>query len=172
MDKWIPSEEETFAQIGLLLLLTQQVEHTTSSLIGIVYPEQKPSWEELEKLGKQTLGALLRKLKERVDMDPRFQGLFEHFLEGRNIFVHNLNQQSWFDMRTEAGRDKIWNFLETYQKCLGEVYLVVGAATFKNYDELGGPKTVFHDKLSETGFLQLLQSYYPKAAMAFKGRKK
>jgi hypothetical protein len=171
MGKWIPSEEQTFAQIGCLLSLTQQVEHCTASLIGTVYPEGKPSWDELEKLGKQTLGGLFRKLQERVDIDPRFQGLLESFLTQRNLFVHNFNRQSWFDVHTETGRDKIWDFLESYQKCLEEIYLVVIATSSKNYDDAGGPKTEFHQKLKETGFLQLIQSYYPKATAALRGRK-
>ena len=121
MKKDIPSQDETFRQIALLFLMTQETEHCISSLIGMIYPEGKPSWEEIEKLDKNTLGQLISKLKERADMNDKFIRLLTVFLEGRNIFIHKLYRQEWFDTNTEKGRDAIWNFLETYGKILWEV---------------------------------------------------
>lgn len=171
MDQWIPSEEETFAQIGCLLLLTQQVEHVTSRLIGIVYPNGAPSWEELEALERKTLGSLTRTLKERVDIHPTFEGLLEHFVEGRNLFVHRLNTQPWFDMHSEVGRDEIWKFLESYQKLLDEILLVVTSAVFKHAETAGMPETKWHEELRRTGFLQEIKKYDLRSQFAFRRRK-
>ena len=171
MSQWIPSEEETFAQLGCLLLLTQQVEHVASRLIGIVYPDGTPSWKELESLERKTLGNLARTLKERVDIHPTFEGLFEHFVEGRNLFVHRLNNQPWFDMRSEAGRDEIWKFLERYQTLLQEILLVVTSAIFKHAEIAGMPETKWHAELRRTGFLQEIKEYDFRSQVAFRGRK-
>ena len=171
MKKDIPSQDETFCQIALLFLMTQDTEHCISSLIGMIYPEEKPSWEEIAKLDKNTLGALIKKLKERVDMHDSFVGLLETFLEKRNLFVHKLSSQEWFDTNTEPGRDKIWDFLESYQESLWEIYYVVNAAIFKHSESIGMPQTEFHKQLGETGSLDLIKSYYSKADFAFKSRK-
>jgi hypothetical protein len=171
-EKWIPSKEETFAQIGLLLLLTQDVEFVTTRLLGLVYPNGAPSAEELEKLSKETLGALIRKLKTRVELDETFQGMVEHFVEGRNIFVHRLRHQSWFDLESEKGRDEVWNFLEPYQKSLTEIYMVVNAALFKHSKKIGVPEGKYHQQLRETGFLQEIEQYDRKSEIAFRNRKK
>jgi hypothetical protein len=171
MKKDIPSQDETFCQIALLFLMTQQAEHTISTLIGIVYPKEKPSWEEIAILDKKTLGQLINKLKERVDMNDTFVKLLAVFLEGRNIFIHNLYRQEWFDTNTEEGRDAIWNFLETYQRCLWEVYHIANAAIFKHNEIIGMPETEYDKKIKETGYLDLIKSYYSRADFAFKSRK-
>lgn len=171
MNQWIPSSEETFAQIGILLLLTQHVEQVTSCLIGIVYPSGIPSGEELEKLERNTLGSLTRTLKERVEMDPIFERLFDHFVEGRNLFVHRLSDQPGFDMGSENGRDKIWNFLEKYQTELQEISLVVTSALFKHFDATGMPETKWHQELRRTGFLQEIKQYESRSQAAFRRRR-
>ena len=170
MKKWIPSEEETIKSIGYLLLLTQDVEHSLITLIGIVYPDGKPTWDEIAKLNKQTLGTLILKLKKRVEMPDTFVGLLESFLEDRNLFVHRLSEQSWFDMHSESGRDAIWNFFETYQKFLIEILHVIYAALFKSTN-MGMPETEYHKLLEKTGFLGEIKSYYSKSEIAFGKRK-
>ena len=171
MDRWIPSEEETFAQIGCLLLLTQQAEYVTSNLIGIVYPNNVPSWEELEELNRQTLGTLVRTLQKRVDIHPGFEGLLNHFVKGRNLFIHRLSAQPYFDMHSEAGRDEIWNFLERYQKVLQEILMVVTSTVFKHAETSGMAETKWHDELRRRGFLQEIKEYDLRSQVAFRRRK-
>jgi hypothetical protein len=169
--RWIPSKEETAAQIGYMLLLTQDAELAIATLIGTVYPHEKPTWEEVEKLNAKTLGGLIAKLKERVEMPEAFVGLLEGFLKHRNLFVHNLRKQTWFDMSSEEGRDEIWKFLESYSKYLEEVLLVVNAALFKSMEDSGMPETKYHKQLEATGFLGMIKGYYPKSRIAFKRKK-
>jgi hypothetical protein len=169
--KHIPSQEETVAQIGYLLLMTQDVEHTIVTLIGTAYPNGKPTWEEISKLNKETLGTLISKLKKRVEMPDKFVGLLEMFLEGRNIFVHRLREQSWFDLHSENGRNEIWNFIETYQKYLTEILYIVQAALFREMENKGMPETEYHKQLERSGYLREIKSYYPKSQFAFRGKK-
>ncbi len=171
MKKDIPSQDETFCQIALLFLMTQEAEHSISTLIGIVYPKEKPSLEEIAKLDENTLGQLIKKLKERVHMNDTFVKFLTVFLEGRNIFVHKLYRQEWFDTNTEEGRDAIWNFLDTYGKYLWEVYHIAKAAIFKHTESIGMPETEYDKKIKETGYLDLIKSYYSRADFAFKSRK-
>ena len=60
----MPSESETLEQIARLFLITQTVEHYVSTLIAMAFPEKRPNFEELAKLNKNTLGSLIKKLKE------------------------------------------------------------------------------------------------------------
>jgi len=170
MKKDIPSQDETFCQIALLFLMTQETEYCISSLIGTIYPEGNPSWEEIEKLEKNTLGQLINKLKERADMNDKFIRLLTVFLEGRNIFIHKLYRQEWFDTNTEEGRDAIWDFLVTYQKILWDVNHIASAAIFKHTESIGMPESEYQKKMKETGYLDLIKSYYTKADFAFKRR--
>ncbi|MGA2181198.1 MAG: hypothetical protein ABSH15_16660 [Verrucomicrobiota bacterium] len=171
MKKDIPSEDEILCQIALLFLMTQDTEHSLSSFIGTIYPNEKPTWDEIETLNKNTLGKLIKKLKERADMNDAFIKLLEIFLEGRNIFIHKLTKQEWFDTTTHEGRDQIWNFLENCQKCLEEIYHVINAAILEHTENIGMPETEFHRKLKETGYFDLIKSYSSKARIAFRGRK-
>jgi hypothetical protein len=169
--KWIPSQEEIAAQIGYLLLLTQDAEHSIVTMIGTMYPAGKPTWEEIEKLNKETLGKLITKLKERVEMPDAFIGLLEGFLEHRNLFVHRLSEQSWFALPSEEGRDKIWDFIESYSKFLTEVLQVVHAALFKDKEDKGIPETEYHKQLEKSGYLKEIKSYYQKSQFAFRKKK-
>jgi hypothetical protein len=171
MEQWIPSEEETFAHIGRLFLMTQDVEEAISHLIGIIYPKGAPSWEELGALKQKTLGSLIRTLKERADIHPKFEDVLAQFLEGRNTFVHKLSRQPGFDMHSEAERDEIWKFLEIYQKLLQEIWLLVIAAILKRAETAGMPETKWHEELRRTGFMQEIKSYDARAKIAFRGRK-
>jgi hypothetical protein len=74
-------------------------------------------------------------------------------------------------MQSEAGRDRVWNFLEGYQKCLDEVNLVVTATVFKHFEVIGVPNTEWHEKLEQSGFSREIRDCYPRACVAFKGRK-
>ena len=114
MKKFNPDIEDTFAQIGCQLLLTQEVEYYISNLIGLVFPKNRPSRYELDKLNKKTLGALKHELIKRVEIDENFLEYLVEFVDKRNLFVHNLNKQDWFNMYSQEGRDSIWNFLGEY----------------------------------------------------------
>lgn len=171
MKKDIPSKDETLCHIALLLLMTQDTEHCISSLIGIKYPDKKPSWEEIEKLDKKTLGQLIGILKERVDINDKFIKFLTVFLEGRNKFIHELSRQEGFDLNTEEGRDKIWDFLQIYGKYLWEVYHIVNAAIFKHTEDMGMPESEYDKKLKETGYLDLIKSFEAKFRFAFKEKK-
>jgi hypothetical protein len=168
MEEWVPNIEDTFAQIGLQLLLTQDVELYISKLIGLVFPKDQPSKSELDKLDEKTLGALKNELKKRVEIDEQFLDLLTDFVDKRNLFVHNLNRQGWFDMSSQEGINSIWNFLGEYSCFLDEVRNVVLAAIVLHGENLGDPssKYIFTDTSDE--FLIKIRSYYPKSKAAFK----
>jgi len=141
MKQCIPSKEQTYEQLGLLLLLTQDVERRLATLIGTVYPKGPPTWEELSALKRSTLGGLLRKLKERVEIEPTFEDRLKRFLEGRNLFAHRLHHEPWFDLESEPGRDAVWRFIERYSNLLQDITLVVTSAIFSQMKAAGMPET-------------------------------
>lgn len=166
-----PSEQETFEQIGCLLWLTQDVELAISFLLGLVYPNGKPSWEELEKFGKKTLGQLVRDLNERVEVDERFQKLLESFVKNRNLFVHRLSHERGFSVENAEGRQRLWVFFGAYTGILEEILLVASAAIFRHAEQQNWPTFVDRSRLPDAGFLERLHHAKQRSAVAFRGPK-
>lgn len=167
----IPEVEEIYAQIGCQLLLTQEVEHYISVLIGIVFSDQ-PSLNELTRLEKKTLGALKKELLKKADIDTNFLDTLEKFIDLRNLFVHNLNKQKWFDINSQSGRDAIWNYLIEYGSFFAEVHNVVLAKLSIYGEEIGLPIDDFQDGTEFTErYITMIKQYYPKSRLAFKIKK-
>lgn len=169
MKDFLPDMEDTFAQIGCQLLLTQDVEYYISNLIGLVFPKDQPSRSDLDKLDKKTLGVLKKELAKRVEVDEGFLEFLNEFIDKRNIFVHNLNKQDWYDIYTQEGRNEIWNFLGEYFYLLEEVKNVVLATILLSDDKSEKPTTEYqNDKIISNEFINKLKTYYPKSKVAFK----
>lgn len=99
--------------IGETLLILQRVEQfVVAALLGMVSPIEADAKLEATLLrDKETLGSLLRRLGERVELPEHFAVTFERLLERRNVFVHKLFMAPWFDLRTEDGLSRVEEFM-------------------------------------------------------------
>jgi hypothetical protein len=62
---------------------------------------------------KETLGGLFAHFRERTELPPNFALVFESLLRDRNVFVHSLFMQPWFDLNTPAGCATLNEFMRS-----------------------------------------------------------
>jgi hypothetical protein len=109
--------EDTWIRIGLLLVLIQNTEHAINASLSWVFADQPVTLEQIaffEKLKqKRTLGRLLRELRERVNVDRRFDGLLTSFLQDRNRFVHSLFIERGFSINEAKNVPRIRKFVDS-----------------------------------------------------------
>lgn len=60
---------------------------------------------------RETMGMLLRHMTDRVDLPQDFVDTLDRLLEKRNLFVHKLFLQDWFDLKTRNGLDFVDAFM-------------------------------------------------------------
>src|SRR5260370_14825997 len=92
-----PEQKDILAQVGMALVVLQVVEQIIRLVTTYVIQGPEPlTFEYLEALDRKernkTIGFLLHKLRERVDLDDSFDDTLCQFLKMRNTFVHNLDE--------------------------------------------------------------------------------
>jgi hypothetical protein len=88
---------------------------------------------------KATLGKLLRLFAAKVELPPGFQHAFEQTLEQRNVFVHKLFMQPWFDLSSAEGRERVRGFMREHRMHLKTVLHVLLGVTSRQGAARGGP---------------------------------
>jgi hypothetical protein len=94
--------------IGMALLVVQATEQIIRLVTTHVIPGPSPlTFESLRSRSRdarnRTIGFLLGKLRERVDLDETFDECLRRFLEMRNTFIHNLDEVPGWSLDTEQG---------------------------------------------------------------------
>ncbi|WP_332813875.1 hypothetical protein [Ramlibacter sp.] len=108
-----PARDSTVLMIGETLLILQRFEQfVVAALLGMVSPGEADAKLEATLLrDKETLGGLIRRLGERVELPDHFAETFDRLLERRNFFVHKLFMAPWFDLRTPEGLSQVDDFM-------------------------------------------------------------
>lgn len=105
--------DATVLMIGETLLVLQKFERFLAAvLMAATTPDEVDS--KLRKVllrDKETLGRLMVYFAARIELPTSFAKTFESLLERRNVFVHGLFMQTWFDLSTPAGRTQIEQFM-------------------------------------------------------------
>jgi hypothetical protein len=167
------AEEELFAQIGVTLILLQDLEDVLSHCLNLVFGDEHIiTVEELLATDKRPLGKFIRQLKSRVALDKGFESLLNELVEERNTFVHRLRLQPWFKPETKEGREATWRFLSSLSSKLETATMTFQAFAFKQARDLGAPETPEERILRERGFMQELERHYFPRLSEFVKRKK
>ena len=89
--------------VGETMLVLQKVER----FLAIVLMNMATPAEADGKLAKallrdkETMGRLLEHFSARTELPEDFARVLESLLRDRNVFVHNLFMQPWFDLNTQ-----------------------------------------------------------------------
>lgn len=95
--------------MGITLYNLQVVERLLTHCFVLVYPDQKSRRsikDEAIWANEQTLGTLIKKLKERVCFDSTIESYLKQFVDDRNLFVHRLNTLITIDENYNPQYDK------------------------------------------------------------------
>lgn len=122
--------ESTILELGETLLILQKVERFLAAvLMHMASPAAID--DKLEKAllrDKETLGQLLKYFGSRVELPPDFATQFEALLRDRNIFVHALFMQPWFDLNTQEGCTRLSEYTKTIRSYARTVTKVMMAS--------------------------------------------
>lgn len=114
-----------FFMMGYCLFTVQATEVLLKSALRGPFALQDLDSED-ETSRRKTLGQLLGKLRERVEIDEDLEDLLVTFLESRNLFTHRLTLE--FDPNTKPGLVAIANFCQILAIQASEVAKFLNAA--------------------------------------------
>jgi hypothetical protein len=166
-----PTAEDTHALIGKLLVLTQDTEEQLSWVLRIVFKDGVITAEDLERKDKKTLGRLVQELRTKMQVEQSFEKLLLIFVEQRNLFIHKLRSQAWFDLSSNENINQVWHILGKYMANLEQIALTFTAYITRFADQVGAPKDQSWDQLERSGFLRHLREvYYPRLGRTLRRR--
>lgn len=117
MSKRVPSRLEVAEGIGTLIVVMQTTERLILTTLNYVLPSSgapqtlEDLTEEMRNNEGATLGRMISKLKQRVDLADDFEGVLRAFLQDRNTLVHDLQRVPGFSLSTREGRAVAGSFL-------------------------------------------------------------
>jgi hypothetical protein len=106
-DNIAPVFLELSARMGAALLRIQNAEGVIKNCTTYFTPEAGVTWAMMQSEEaaerKKTLGYFLKKLREKLDVDPTFADLLSSFLDNRNTFIHHFQSVPGFNLDTIEG---------------------------------------------------------------------
>lgn len=102
------------ATIGETMLVLQKAERFLAAVLMHMATPGETDGKLAKALlrDKETLGRLLAYFGERTDLPPDFGLTLEALLQDRNIFIHSLFMQPWFDLNTPEGCVRLEEFMQ------------------------------------------------------------
>lgn len=160
-DDYDDDAEQLLAQIGISLILIQDMEFFFTACMKLVFPDELPrTMDEFLAEDRRTFGTLIKEMKKLVNVSPEFDNQLQQTLEDRNLFVHRLRFQPWFDIDSKEGQDATWEFLARLFNEVKETTRVLHAFLWRMHQEHGVPETEDERILRGRGFIQDLEENY------------
>lgn len=102
-----PDVERFHSAVGLAFLIVQSTERALGTSLHMIFGLPNPATiEDIERLDDEarraTLGRLVKEVRARVSLDPRFEQTLAEFVADRNRFIHHLGEEA--DIFTPEGR--------------------------------------------------------------------
>ena len=155
------SDEEVFANIGVTLLVIQQFELLVERSLKLIYSDRvDQTFEKVFAEDKRSLGILITDIRKKTNMSEDADKLLKDLLEDRNLFVHRLGHQEWFDAHTKEGRDAFWDFMGKFMPKLHMGNMLFSAILFRHAEERNVSPDLF-DQLRNHEFYLEVRRYYP-----------
>jgi len=139
------------SRIGNVLIIIQKMEALLKASI-IASLGSSDADNKLSKIlneDKLTLGMLLQQMKLRVELPDTFSATLIEFLHLRNLFIHKLFLQDWFDLKTSEGLITIEKFLSTLLSKGAIAIRIFVAFGSKSNSQLSKENINMFDKLIE-----------------------
>lgn len=157
------SDEEVFAQIGIHLLLVQDFEFLLRFALRVALRDRaEVTIDALTEEDRRTMGQFMRDLRKDASLHSDLDALLKRVLDDRNLFVHGLRHQSWFDTTTTTGRDAIWNWFTAAQPRLEEAIMIFTAFAFEYGKSVGYPEDISKIPWKGDFYGELTKNYAPK----------
>jgi hypothetical protein len=136
------SRTATVLRIGEIVLLLQKVEKHLYYCLKATSDDASKSLKKLLSGDKATLGQLATEMKLNVELSESFKVTLTNFVEKRNMLIHNISFQDWFDLFTDSGRDTVDRYLFDLLDHAKECLRISMAYLFSTYS---GDPNIFKD---------------------------
>ena len=112
----MPTRDNTFATIGVLVVTTQTVERMLNMLLTFVLQNGVPlSYSRLMELNskhrRRTLGYFIREMQKRATFQDDIDSVLERFLESRNSLIHRFDDIPGSALESDDDRKELRSFL-------------------------------------------------------------
>jgi hypothetical protein len=157
------TEEEVFAQIGLHLLLVQDLEHLLKFALRVALRDKRDATiESMTEEDRRTMGQFIRDLRKGAAIHSDLDALLKQVLEDRNQFAHRLRHQPWFDTSTTAGRDRIWDWFAQAEPRLFEATMILTAFALDYGKRIGYPDDFSSLPWTDGFYDEVTKKYMPR----------
>lgn len=103
------TREAVLLEMGEMLLVVQHFEQVL--LAALLVDDAEATAEAVLLRDRSTLGALFKRFSQKVDLPSDFAHSFVEVLERRNIFVHRLFMEPWFELNSEEGLHRVHQYM-------------------------------------------------------------
>ena len=98
--------------VGRLVFILQDTEQGIRFCESIVFnPKGDQISTDVFRSDKRSLGRLVEKLKQKTSLDADFQSTLEAFVNNRNILIHRVAEQPWWEARIQGQFAGAFTFL-------------------------------------------------------------
>lgn len=152
LQSFVPDDAfiKTTSRIGDTLIVIQKTEALlkASIVISLGASEADIKLSKILAQDKLTLGMLLKEMNLKIELPDDFSNNLACFLKLRNLFVHNLFLQEWFDLKSHEGITKVNDFLqELLQKASVAIRIFVAYGVSFFNTELSSENSVLFNNL-------------------------
>lgn len=116
------TKEQVCQRIGAVLLDIQKTEKALKLCVKIAFPDIEKLLTGLSeriddpKYERNTLGQILRVLRDKVEFQDDYETILSSFLANRNDFAHNLAGIDGWDLNSSSGIEVATKFLDELAK--------------------------------------------------------
>jgi uncharacterized protein YutE (UPF0331/DUF86 family) len=159
--------EEIFHDIGMRLVLLQNLETYIDFVAKAVFVDNEEAKKALLNEDPKTMGQLLGMLRKRAHIEDTFDEKLRRTLKARNLFVHELSVK--YDLHSKDGVVGAIQFICETMDDLEEVSNVMKTLIYSFAKESGFSDPQSESDWREFGDLnQLEQNHMPKLKSMFK----
>jgi hypothetical protein len=144
--QWTPTEHEVFRDFGYAAFTAQMLESSVIAIllageeagkIEIKKPKKKKNLETELYLSEQTLGSLIRELRQG-GIDKQLTDIVEDALAARNYLMHHFFVWNAQNYQSDEGRGKMLKELQDLRFRIGRAEIVFKQVWEQIFEELYG----------------------------------
>lgn len=131
------TREEVVLHLGETILCLQKAERLLAVSLKLTSPKGADGKTKKLLAGdRATLGQLLYELRKQVELPPDFEATLSALLSGRNLIVHSLAFEPWFDLTTAEGCQRTFEELSEVLQHAGIAVRILIAYVQVNQGEM------------------------------------
>jgi hypothetical protein len=144
------SSEKLYTELGQILCYLQGVELAVTMVVWMIDSSVGLTIHPFDDFDQRTLGALMKTLRARIPIEPRFITDYWRFVKNRNSFIHDFALTCDIEGQSRTRRKKLEWFLKRLSSDASRVNRVFIQYLIQGF-------SLWDDKLKEGNFIARLK---------------